>query len=63
MAKQKAQNTSIDSSDRILPTGNEAFVKLLLDVGADRTVRAKDGTAAEIAAEHGHAALVELVLK
>ena len=40
---------------------NEAIVKLLLASGADRTVRTKNGTAAEIAAKHGHVAVVELL--
>ena len=42
---------------------HEAIVKLLLAGGADRTVRTKNGTAADIAAMKGHAAVVKLLLK
>ena len=45
------------------PSSPTAVVKLLLAGGADRTVRTKNGTTAEIAAEAGHAAVVELLLK
>ena len=47
----------------VVDVGAEASstVAAVLASGADRTVRTKNGTAAEIAAKHGHVAVVELL--